>query len=51
MRVVHCGKVVVVFVVDLSEDLGLIVDGDALAEDALDPEVLLVIVEEVDQHL
>ena len=51
MRVIDSGKVVVVFVVDLSEDLGLIVDGDALAEDALDPEVLLVIVEEVDQHL
>ena len=48
MRIIYCGEVVVVFVVDLSEDLGLIVDGDALAEDALDPEVLLVIVEEVD---
>lgn len=48
MRVIDSGEVVVVFVVDLSEDLGLIVDGDALAEDALDPEVLLVIVEEVD---
>lgn len=51
MRVIDSGKVVVVFVVDLSQDLGLIIDGDALAEDALDPEVLLVIVEEVDQHL
>ena len=48
MRVIDSGEVVVVFVVDLSQDLGLIVDGDALAEDALDPEVLLVIVEEVD---
>jgi hypothetical protein len=48
MRVIDSGKVVVVFVVDLSQDLGLIIDGDALAEDALDPEVLLVIVEEVD---
>ncbi len=48
MRIIYSGEVVVVFVVDLSEDLGLIVDGDALAEDALDPEVLLVIVEEVD---
>ena len=37
MRVIDSGEVVVVFVVDLSEDLGLIVDGDALAEDALDP--------------
>jgi hypothetical protein len=48
MRVIDSGKVVVVFVVDLSQDLGLIIDGDALAEDTLDPEVLLVIVEEVD---
>ena len=48
MRIIYSGEVVVVFVVDLSQDLGLIIDGDALAEDALDPEVLLVIVEEVD---
>ena len=51
MRVIHSGEIIVIFSIDLFEDLGLIIDGYALAENALNSEVLLIVVEEIDEHL
>jgi hypothetical protein len=51
VRVGHLLQVVVVLVLQLTQDFSLVVDGDALPEEALDLQRLLLVFEEVNQQL